>query len=449
MKKTSEENLPLSLADLELHLQQEDALLVLDDIRKLAAIQIYSDTDRKAYEKNKELKPAVIRFLYRKLDLAEFIAFSKLEYAAGHEIYEALESLAEIISADRILGLIEGLGWHFPHERLAPQLRQKIIDSPDEAITRWLQQRIDAVASAERDKNTAFSEHEKTVSSFRYVQWMPDDDGLSAAVGILARRKDPLAMQLKEAYLLALPWGEDRAATMELINILDDASAESLGIIRKGLLRHVRPSPVRLRLLAVLGEQDADEAMLAGIDDLQQATNDEARIAYMAWLSQAILEIRQRNLPVNLDRIGQAIANIKTADWTFLSRGSFGLFVREWPVKLSPGNQSSILERSAVRLVRGFNACRLDHTGCMVSLPVLLGIGFGLMWGLDHLFHRPDKPFASVNLGAFALWILACGLTATTHFSGHERLGQQFVMALIYWGTLVLFLATALITRIL
>jgi hypothetical protein len=436
------------LADLELHLQQEDAPQILEDIRKLAAIRLYSDNA--AYEKNKALKPAVIRCLYGKLDLAKFITITEQNYAASYEIYKALESQAETIPVESLLELIESLGWRFPGAQDAPRLMQKIVATDDEAITRWLQQRIDAVASAERNQGTDFSEHEKTVSAFRYIQWLPDDQGLRETVGILARRQDPLAIQLKEAYLLSLPWGEDRAATMALVTALnDDVSAETLGIIRKGLQKHVRPSPLRLRLLAVLGEHDANEAILTGIDDLRQITDDDARIAYITWLGQAIDEVQQRNLPVNLDKIGQALAGIQTTTWQFLTRGFFGLFMQECPAKPLSGNQSNILERGAVRLVRGFNVCRLDHMGCMVSLPVLLGIGFGLMWGLNHLLRQPDKSLDQVNLVALILWIMAWGGTATTHFSGHETLRKQFVMALIYWGFLALFLATILITRIL
>ncbi len=451
----SEDVLAGYLEDIELHLQQGNAASILDDIKKLSD---YTFSSEKLGDKNDGMKHEVVRFLFQQLALPEFITILDNDYVAPHDIFDALESIADTLDAVGLLDLIEMLNWDFPGEYAAPHLLQSLIDSQDEAITMRLQGRIDEIAAAEKENGTPFSNHEKTISTFQHIQWMPDDSGLANTVSILSRRCDPTAIRLKQAYLSALPWGEDRAATASLLGgIADIACEENMHIIEKGLETHSSPSFLRVMLLDALSRHDINAAILTGLGDMQHLEGEEIPAIYAGWLWEMAWEAEQQGLALDADLMsetssgttGNALDNIDTSRWSFLIRGSLGVFAGEFLPGQSPGTVSSVADRTFFRLVRRFNAWRLDHMGCMVSLLILLGLGYGLMWVMDLVLQRPGGSLSLADDIALAAWVLVCGGTATTHFSGHETIKEQFVMAMMFWGSLILFLATVFIIRIL
>ena len=450
MKKDSKEKIVIqNLYNLEQHIQEKDVSRVLDDIKVLSEHFIYS-TYKIAYEKNEKLKPKAIRFLYKNLPLSEFVAITEHKYIAKYEIPDALEGLVDKIEAEELLDLIEKLGWCFPSTYWAPELSQKLIDSDNETITQRLQQRIESLAGSEKDAGTSFSDHQKAMSTFRFIQWGPDDNSLTETVYFLAKRKDPMACKLKEFFLLNVPWGEDRSATSSLLkSFKEEGSEENLCIVRKALEKHEKLSMFRLGLLDILSQYNAEEAILIALNDLQKNTDDETRNSYISWMRTEVDKARIRKTTFNAAKIEEALSLIKTSQWSFLTRGIWNAFTNKclgMPLSKSP---KSIMDQFSVRLVRSFNICRLDHMGCGFFIPLLTGLGAGLLWLLSFLIGSPKKELAFLNPVTIAIWIVIWSVTATTHFSGHETPKQQFWMAIAFWGSLLLFLSTAIVIRIL
>ena len=92
---------------------------------------------------------------------------------------------------------------------------------------------------------------------------------------------------------------------------------------------------------------------------------------------------------------------------------------------------SNFFERLAVQMIRAFEAVRLDHMGCMFSLPILLGLGYLYLFLLNHLVHEPVR-YAYADDIALVAWLIVAGMTSHTHFSGHETMKDKLGITLLY-----------------
>ena len=208
---------------LEGHLHNREIAELFNAVRALSECTIYSDCD--TYRQWNSLKPEVIRCLFRGIPLSQYAELPTGFNLYTFDVHQALDAISEEVTEEQILALVERFG--LPNENTAPALFRKLTDSPEESVTRWLQKWIEERLPAEQASGAELSQHLKTVSTFRYVRWLPDDKGLSGAVSILAQRSDPLSQELRGEYLLSLPWGEDRLATAALLAGLTKSKNEA------------------------------------------------------------------------------------------------------------------------------------------------------------------------------------------------------------------------------
>jgi hypothetical protein len=182
--------------------------------------------------------------------------------------------------------------------------------------------------------------------------------------------------------------------------------------------------------------------------DLAGADSDDERFAYLQGLEGFLGAIKEKALGVDLAMVRGRIEALDTRRWSFLVRGYLGGLLGKHFAGGKPGRVSGILDRASVRLVRAFEIARLDHMGCVISLPICVGAFFLVRFLLNLALGKPKGTPAVAELSVFIVWMIVLGLTSSTHFSGHESRRSKFAMALVFWGSLLLLLGTAVGIRL-
>lgn len=445
--KDSSEEVNRHLRNMRLHLKQKQPDLLLEDIRAFNKHKTSSDVHDDAYEKYDRLEPRMIQFLFKHLPLEQFMAIHEEELFHPLEIYEALDAISESISIDQLFSLVERL--EFPSENFAENLFRKLVEDPHESTTRKLEEWIQRGCAREAEEGRSFSQHQKTMSSFRYVRWMPDDQGLSEAVSVLAQRRDPLARKLTADYLLTLPWGPDRRATSVLIGTLfEEKSERNRKLIKQALDQYTAPGELRLMLLRQYEEYGVQAALKKSVQDLSRVQSDDERFSYLNSLWSTLEESEERGVAVDIEDLGRTMESLRTDNWSFLSRGHLGVILSKKFHNTSPAKVSNVFERWAIDLILAFERMRLDHMGCLISIPVLFGAGYLFLFLLNFLINKPAPALSFVDDIALILWIVTAALTSRTHFSGNESISQKFWMALIFWVTPLCFLSVSVAIRV-
>jgi hypothetical protein len=290
----------------------------------------------------------------------------------------------------------------------------------------------------------------KTMASFQYIRWGPDDGRLSSAVALLAERTDPHSVRLTEEFLLTLPWGGDRQATWALVEALDRRRCPSnKSLIARGLEAHRVPGTTRLVLFTAYGEYEPQAVLMMAAADLKVAETEDTRFAYIDFLQRAIIESGERRLAVDFAALASGLSDTATSRWSFLSRGCLGLVLRhELRNRQESGQVSSVVDRAAVRFERAFERVRIDHmAGCML-LPVIAIAAFGLIALLGLVLGAPPAGLAWTNFVMPVVLLTGLSVTMHTHFSGNESMKQRFILSLIFWGAILLYVLVPIVIRL-
>ena len=97
-----------------------------------------------------EQQAQIVQFLLRSLPFEQFLRLSFQKTLSKFEILKGLNELSDELSDAQIRQLAEAFG--FPYFNGSPQLFERIVASPDAAMTAWLHSWIDERTSAEKKK---------------------------------------------------------------------------------------------------------------------------------------------------------------------------------------------------------------------------------------------------------------------------------------------------------
>jgi hypothetical protein len=351
-------------------------------------------------------------------------------------VYHAFNRWSRKLSRDHILTLVNRIGP--PPDKAGTALKRVLVTDPDPAVTLALDRIIRQRSTRVREQGSSYTDHLKTLSTFQYVHWGLPEEGLGSLIGLMAQRPDAEAANMLRTYLAELPWGEDREATVLLLNHLAEArTPENETALNRALTLHPDPSRFRLFLWWALQEYNTIQGvkgLLADLDRIQDADLQMACVNLLdARLKRAAAE---PDLDIAPDEWVDDLAGLKLEAWDRASRGFLDRVVRNHGPKARVGGVSS-LDQWVFRLVAAFDRRRLEHMGGLVKLVFLGGAALGVSWLLDWLILPLRWPWTLVDWVGIGLWLLALTATAHTHFSGHETLPQQTRMALVFWGTAV------------
>ncbi len=422
-----------------------DTEQVLADLRTLAEHTIYSDTHA-LWQKHQRLRRKAARFLAASLPREEFCDFLKEGLVSEWAVWEGLAKEPELLSTDGLLAVAKVIGLPSYHDTEA--VRRRLQEDPDPAITDFMQALIESRVEGEAREGRSAEKHSRTLSTFQ-IKWGVDDKDISTAVEILARRPDEKARELTREYMRTLPWGVDRQASHALVHALDeDRSPRSRSLLEEALEAHTTPSSFRILLLAAFAEYDALDALRRGSRDLGQATTEEQILPYLNWFCGMLDDPNVQVPGSDLASVAEDVARTPTSNWPFVCRG----YLADVVMRMHPGcyrsPNATRFDRFAFGLVRAFSRFRLEHMGCVISIPILIGLGFLLMFLLDLTIGKPAEGLGGVDDIAFCVWIVSAAVTSHTHFSGHESLRERFYLAILYFGAILAFVGGALVIRL-
>lgn len=381
-----------------------------------------------------EQKPQIVQFLFRRLPFEQFLRFPCKQTIYKSAVVMGLNAIADEVSDWQIRQLSET--FTFPHFNSSPQLFARIVASPEAATTAWLQVWIDERIPAEQERGRSLSAHQKTVSTF-HLRWSTPDKGLSVAVYALAQRADDEARELTRNYLLSLPWGQDRGATELLLSgLLQRQGDAALPLIEAALTVQIEVSAGRLLLLSHLIKLAPERALQLFLRDCALLEDPIAIEAYLEWW-QSHREILEPFAPQTRD-LAEAL---DVRNWPLLLRGqAAALWYPAWPSAPSGG----ALNRAFRALINAFEACRVEHLGCGIVLPLAMVLGYGWLAFLRFWMGPAKAELRPFVTGCLVLWIFALAVTSHTHFSGHEKLKDKLWLSLFFFGSLLLFLGLSL-----
>jgi hypothetical protein len=420
-------------------IKQKNVAEVKAALQELKSIQIYSDSDSAQYEEYETLKPVIIGFLYENLPLEEFLAITEKEWLDIYstEILEALDNYIDGMAVSDLIRICNKLG--LPQEHYSEKLYYRVINDPDPVVTEWLMEWVQGCLSKVDEDAPPASRHMKTISTFRYIQWMPEDKDLSTAIHLIGQRKDESVKDYLKGLLLDLPWPQDHFATISLIGAFSpEGAGENEQILKEALNKYQEPSIFRIYLLKGVVKFDFEGALALGLRDLDQNIPEEFWEEYLNWTWDVLSECEENNIAYDKNRIENLLKQLDTTNWPTIKKGYLGMIVSHHLPGMDPDLVSSKFDRFRLRIIRSFMSFRIDHMGCAIILPILLLLAWLATKGLDIIL-SPSTPFLQkIELGLIGLWILVIGGTSTTHFSGNETLKQKFNMAVIFWGATIM-----------
>jgi hypothetical protein len=242
-------------------------------------------------------------------------------------------------------------------------------------------------------------------------------------------------LDVRRYLLLDLPWPGDHFATLRLLEYFSErGDGESEALLLGSLRRHREPSPFRIHLLAAYGELQPAHALALAFRDKAGNLSEELSDDYLGWIGGALDELSERGVRLDGRRIESLLRDAGVARWPSLDRAYLGERLARALPGFDPGSLCSGLDRARLRLVRVFEACRVDHMGCAVVLPGAFLLAYLLKKGLDAITTTSGPRAQSLEYGLIAVWILALAMTSHTHFSGRETLKDRYRLALAFWG---------------
>ena len=439
------ENLLPLIEELEQAVEDRNAPAAAAIIRRLNQETIYSGNE--VYERLREVEGSLGAVLFHGLKPDEFGRLvSEDKHLHTYKIWDVLEEISEHVNADALWAIKDYLG--FPSTANCPKLHATLAVSGNVKITEWLIETIDRLAGAEAEEGSSLSAHERTMSAFQFVRWGPDDKGLGDCVRLLAARGDDRARAACGGYLISLPWGADRKATLALIEGMSATRAvENLGLFREALAVHRQPAVLRTWLWAAIGEDNPGECLLGTIGDLAKADNDADRFTFVEYLHAALSQAVSQNIALDRKLIATAAEKLDTTGWSLAVRGCYGSTLKTQLPEADASLVSKRIDRAAIAVARAWEAVRLDHMGCLIPLAVMIVMGFLVNWGLDRLLGGPTR-ISWLPAVLFWAWIALSLANVRTHFSGHETIQRKIYTGVIYFLLLLAALSTAVLVRI-
>ena len=379
-----------------------------------------------------DLSSKMVRLLRDGLPLKDYLNLAREKLFDRGLVVRALNEISSHLTLDQIFQTINALGLP-PSE--CREMRGMLLSGPGPAVTDFLRYWIEYRSPTLASEGESFSEHMKTMSMFKFIQWMPDDKGLSEAIQLLGEMEDPAAEALLLNYLHDPPWGHDRQATVTLLNVLSDKGIVGFSVLLKQVLDdHPRPGPFRSYLLWTLFEQEPMEGMKRLAGDLNGPLDDQMRFDYLDWIRAGLQQMAdQPPADIHPDELDGLFSGIDTRGWSALARGQLTGLLKKYLPTADTSGLSSVGDRILSALVSGFMAWRLDHSGRVVPLAVLAVASAAYILLLNWLVAAPPTPLAYLDLIIPGLWLSVMGLTAATHYSGHETPAKRLLLALLFW----------------
>jgi len=265
-------------------------------------------------------------------------------------------------------------------------------------------------------------------------------------VRLLAARADDRARFACARYLLQLPWGIDRQATIELLEGMSATrAADNLALFRNSLAAHSKPAVLRTWLWGAIGEAHPRECLLGAISDLAYADNDDDRVTFIEFLGAIFDHVNREKMTLDREVITVA-ENVDTKDWSSVVRGLYGTTLCMQLPQADAGRVSSRLDRAMIAVARAWEVVRLDHMGCLIPLALMIGTGFLTAYGLNKLVGEP-KQFSWLPVALFWSWIAWALVNIRTHFSGHETIKSKVRAGLVYFMLLLATIVAAIVVR--
>jgi hypothetical protein len=412
----------------ERHLARGDAAALRQDVEGLDAVFLRQPTGER--ERFDRLERRILRALRAGLPLEQFLEVARLAMFHRFEVYRLFDAKADDLALEEIVTIVAALG--APKE--GSPIRARLATDEDPRIVPWLDMVVRRSSAREAGEGTSLSHHQRTMSSFQVIRWLPDDAGLSSALEILAARPEAEAEALLHRYLEELPWGADRRATMTLLQALvDRRSAAGEEAVHRALDVHTQPGPLRVYLIQALAKWSRAAAVDQVLDELDRDLDARTRIELLDLLEREIRNEDPEAPPLDLAALAERLESLDTRTWSRLERGGLAELGAHVP-GTRPAALAGLGDRFLAGLVRSFMAFRLEHMGCLITLPLSALLFWGTAWVLDRVLARPSPGLALLEVVTLLAWLAVLAGTSHTHFSGHESLRQRLVMATLFWG---------------
>lgn len=439
------------VAELEKAVDAGDAEAAAALLERLGQSNLFSETG--IYDQFHDLKPELLILLFERLEAARF---GELLVGNRHlhpyDFWETVEEVADRFPLPSYWKIHPWAGLP-PHDR-CPQLHRKFATADMPEITDWLIENIERLSPREESEGTSFSDHQKFMSAFTFIQWAPDDRSLSQSVYLLAARQDEKAQQATASYLLKLPWGSDRQATTALIKSLENSGEpRNFQLLLSAIETHREPGELRRCLWGAISVYDPQRAILGSIQDLELAQTNEERIAWSGFLYTLLSHpeseestVRSETPAWNPDVISEALQRVDTSGWTRGARGYFGYLLKLAMPEMDVDRVSHKMDRRLISMVRVWEVIRIDHMGCIIQLIPMALLLWAATTGFDWLIGTPVR-LAWLPWLLFGLWYLWALLTVRTHFSGGESLNEKIIFSAGYFSLLIGALCSAVLVR--
>jgi|GEM_PF-6334923 len=396
------------------------------------------------YDRLRALEPELVALLFAELEPAEFgqlVAGS--DHLLNTVVWQTLESIG--VDAEILWALREPLG--LPDPDRCPGLHTTLVAADGETFSQRLVDTIEQLVVSGARESASLSTHERTLSRFRTRQWAPDHRGLVEVVTLLAARPDPVAREAVRRYLLSLPWGADRQATRTLLQVMDDwPREERQTLLQKALAAHRQPAVLRIWLWQAIGSAEPRASLAGMLEDLAATTDDADRLLYIESLDATLAGLAFQGTSFHGSGIAALAEQLDTRHWFWLTRGYYGALIAS-RLGANARRVSGALDLAGISLIHAWERVRLDHTGCVVWLALIVVgaqlLNAGLDWWLG-----PPTVHGWLPVTLFAGWLLWALITVETHFSGHENLRFRWRASLGYFGLLAGTLLSALLVRI-
>ncbi|MCP4622952.1 MAG: hypothetical protein GY850_05415 [bacterium] len=412
-------------------LEQHDAEKILPAIQELDQNVSALGSDQKKYLE--ALVPHMAWDLFSAERLDDLLVIAGLNLFHKYDLYQGLTTLAAALDTEFLLRLVGIAGFPWDGESKKGVYRELVTRS-DPLIFSFLKQVILNADEKTSFDGQSFSEHKKTFSQFQFVRLAPEGRIIAEAIEILSKRLDPEAPRFIAGLLVNPPWPPDSAPYVQLIEaagnrpgpLMHDALMAALNKINDQFF-------VRRLLLGAVFYYDPNHATRSLLRDLAHMPDDQ-RLEHVR-LFERFLNTRVSPDMASFDLIKaqSQLEELDTRYWSWAPRG----YLKKVAAIHFPGKDTvkghGLLDGLAIFSVKSFQTYRIDHMGCGIILPILLGAGWLLIILCDYLFGKPQSNLAYLDNIMLLIWVLVVGGTATTHFSGHESMKGRLIMSIIFW----------------
>ncbi len=426
------------------------------------------------YTMAKELKkriPNILNIFHKTLNFSELMKIMKIfryRIYSTDEIINFLTEIASQLKTEELFEILDNLKLDiFLMAEDRSGIYKEFIERDDISIRDGLVGRIDQkiLELTKKNDNVPYSAHQRFWSTFSHIQLKPGGTAVVELMQILMARKD----EGNKAYFLKLfeelPFGEDSFVTKGLIELFSEQSdSDYREAIRKGLNKYDKISPMRFYLLDGLYNLSKKDFLECILKDLTKDASEDDRLRLLkGGLEPVLKEIDKNSIDIssnghyrvattkneNLSSLHDShinmLKNLQVRSWDFFSRCYLDEILKKYLPSSLSYSFASTGDRLLYGMTKAFLKVRIDHMGCGCILPVLLIIAYTVNIILDMALGRPDIYWMKLaEIITILLWIFTVGGTSRTHFSGQDTLQDCRNMAICYWFTTFLWIATTI-----